>query len=106
MVSLCTVRIFQTIKNIRLVDAAIVAASVLAAAGFWARNILLIALIIPAGIILIKHKAATREERDRRETLSLYSLAISLFVPIIIIFALIIYFILKIVPVVIDSWQG
>ena len=100
------VRVFQTIKKVKLVDIAIVAASVLAAAGFWTRNIFLIALIIPAGIILAKHKATNREERDRRETLSLYSLAISLFIPIIIIFALIIFFILKIIPIVIDNWQG
>ncbi len=98
--------VFHRIKSIRLVDIAIVAASVLAAAGFWTRNIWLIALIVPAGIILVKHKAATREERDRREILSLYSLAVSLFIPIIILFALIIYFVLGIIPVIIDSWQG
>ena len=80
------VKIFQTIERITLVDIAIVAASVLAAAGFWTRNIFLLALIIPAGILLVKHKAATKEERDRRETLSLTSLAISLFIPIVIIF--------------------
>ena len=91
--------------KIRLVDTAIVAASVLAAAGFWTRNIILLALIIPAGIILVKHKAATKAERDRRESLSLYSLAISLFIPIIIIFFLIIYFFWKIIPVIIENWQ-
>lgn len=100
------VRVLQKIKRIRLVDVAIVAASVLAAAGFWTRNILLIALIIPAVVILVTHRATTREERERRETLSLYSLAISLFVPIIIIFPLIIYAILKIIPLIIDNWQG
>ncbi|MBW2442423.1 MAG: hypothetical protein JRH12_18240 [Deltaproteobacteria bacterium] len=100
------VRVLQKIKRIRLVDVAIVAASVLAAAGFWTRNILLIALIIPAVVILVTHRATTREERERRETLSLYSLAISLFIPIIIIFALIIYAILKIIPLIIDNWQG
>ena len=94
------------IKKIRLVDMAIVAASILAAAGFWTRNIFLIALIIPAGIILVKHKATTQEERDRREALSLYSLAISLFVPIIIIFTLIVYTIIKFIPLIIASWQG
>ena len=98
--------VFQSIKKVRLVDVAIVAASVLAAAGFWTRNILLIALIIPAGIILVKHKAATKKERDRREALSLYSLAVSLLMPIIIVFVLIIYFILKIIPVIIENWQG
>jgi uncharacterized membrane protein YphA (DoxX/SURF4 family) len=100
------VRVLQKTKRIRLVDVAIVAASVLAAAGFWTRNILLIALIIPAVVILVTHRATTREERERRETLSLYSLAISLFIPIIIIFALIIYAILKIIPLIIDNWQG
>jgi len=100
------VRVLQKIKRIRLVDVAIVAASVLAAAGFWTRNILLIALIIPAVVILVTHRATTREERERRETLSLYSLAISLFIPIIIIFSLIIYAILKIIPLIIDNWQG
>jgi hypothetical protein len=100
------VRVLQKIKRIRLVDVAIVAASVLAAAGFWTRNILLIALIIPAVIILVTPRTTTREERDRRETLSLYSLAISLFIPIIIIFSLIIYAILKIIPLIIDNWQG
>jgi hypothetical protein len=43
-------------KKIKLVDAAIVAASILAAAGFWTRNIVLIALIIPAGIVLVTSK--------------------------------------------------
>ena len=99
-------RIFQAIKSVRLVDLAIVAASVLAAAGFWTRNILIIALLIPAGIILVKHKATTREERDRREALSLNSLAVSLLIPIIIIFSLIVYFILKIIPLIIENWQG
>ena len=99
-------KISHAIKKIRLVDVAIVAASALAAVGFWTRNILLIALIIPAGIILVKHKATTQQERDRREALSLYSLAVSLFIPIIIIFALISYFILKLIPVVIENWQG
>ena len=98
--------VFQSIKGVRLVDLAIVAASVLAAAGFWTRNILLIALIIPAGIILVKHKATTQEERDRREALSLNSLAVSLLMPIIIIFSLIVYFILKIIPLIIENWQG
>ena len=81
-------KITQAIRKIRLVDVAIVAASVLAATGFWTRNIFLIALIIPAGIILVKHKATTQQERERREALSLYSLAVSLFIPIIIIFCL------------------
>ena len=102
---MCDLKIAQAIKKIRLVDVAIVAASILAAAGFWTRNMLLIALIIPAGIILIKHKSTTREERDRREALSLYSLAVSLFIPIIIIFALISYFFLKLIPIVIENWQ-
>jgi hypothetical protein len=100
------VSVFKTIKKIKLVDLAIVSASILAAAGFWTRNIVLLALIIPAGIVLVKHKATTRAERDRRETLSPYSLAISLFIPIVIIFGFMIYFILKIIPIVIDSWQG
>ena len=93
------------VQKIKLIDAAIVAASVLAAAGFWTRNIVLLALIIPAGIILVKHKAATKEERDRRENLSLYSLAFSLFIPIVIIFFLIIYFFWKIVPVIVENWK-
>jgi 4-hydroxybenzoate polyprenyltransferase len=100
------VKVYQDIKSVRLVDVAIVAASVLAAAGFWTRNLLLIALIIPAGIILVKHKASSQKERDRREALSLYSLAVSLLVPIVIIFSLIVYFILKIIPVIVDNWQG
>ncbi|CAB1057551.1 hypothetical protein D1BOALGB6SA_2304 [Olavius sp. associated proteobacterium Delta 1] len=95
----------RLLKNIRLVDVAIVAASVLAAAGFWTRNILLIALIIPAGIVLVTSKATTKEERDRRESLSLKSLAFSLFIPIIIILAMVIYFIGKLVPTIIENWQ-
>jgi heme O synthase-like polyprenyltransferase len=93
------------LKKIKLVDAAIVAASILAAAGFWTRNIVLIALIIPAGIVLVTSKATTREERERRESLSLKSFAFSLFIPIIIIFAMVIYFIGRLVPMIIESWQ-
>ena len=84
---------------------AIIAASVLAAAGFWTRNILLIALIIPAGIVLVTNKATTKEERDRRESLSLKSLAFSLFIPIVIIFAMVIYFIGKLLPIIVSNWQ-
>jgi hypothetical protein len=92
-------------KKIKLVDVAIIAASVLAAAGFWTRNILLIALIIPAGIVLVTNKATTKEERDRRESLSLKSLAFSLFIPIVIIFAMVIYFIGKLLPIIVSNWQ-
>ena len=92
-------------KKIRLIDVAIVAASVLAAVGFWTRNILLIALIIPAGIVLVTSKATTKEERDRREALTLKSLAFSLFIPIVIIFTLVIYFFGKLVPIIIENWQ-
>jgi hypothetical protein len=93
------------LQKIKLVDAAIVAASVLAAVGFWTRNIVLIALIIPAGIILVTSKAATKEEQERRESLSLKSFAFSLFIPIIVIFAMVIYFIGKLIPIIIKSWQ-
>jgi hypothetical protein len=92
-------------KKVRLVDVAIVAASVLAAAGFWTRNILLIAMIIPAAMVLVANKAATKEERDRRESLSVRSFAFSLFIPIVIIFAMAIYFIGRLVPVIIENWQ-
>ena len=92
-------------KKIKLVDIAIVSASILAATGFWTRNIFLIALIIPAGIVLVTSKATTREERDRRESLSLRSFAFSLFIPIVIIFAMAVFFIGKLVPVILKSWQ-
>ena len=88
----------QFLKKIRLIDAAIVAISILAAIGFWTRNILIIALLIPAGIYVIKHKAATKEEKGRREALSLKSFAISLVVPIIIVFSLIVFFADKTYP--------
>ena len=92
-------------KNIRLVDVAIVATSVLAAAAFWTRNIFLIALLIPIGIYLVTNRAKTKEERDRRESLTVRSLAFSLFIPIIIIFLGMIYIIIKLVPLIIENWQ-
>ena len=91
------------IKSIRPVDVAIVAAAILGAIGFWIRNIILIALAIPLGIYVVSHKAKTKAEKDRRENLALRSFAVSLFIPIIIVFILVIIFIIRIVPEIISA---
>jgi len=92
------------LKSIKLVDVAIVTASILAAIGFWMRNIILIAMVIPLGIYIVTHKAKTKAEKDRRESLALRSFAASLFIPIIIVFILIVIFFIKIVPRIISAW--
>jgi hypothetical protein len=91
--------------KIRRIDVAIVALSVLAAVGFWSRNILIIGLAIPAGIYIIKHKAGSEAEKERREALSIKSLAVSLVIPVIIVFSLTVYLLIKLVPVIIHNWN-
>ena len=93
------------LKHIRFIDVVIVAISILAAIGFWTRNVWVLVLLIPAAIIVIKHKAASKEEKDRREALSLKSFAVTLVVPIIIVFGLIVFLIVKLIPLIIASWQ-
>jgi hypothetical protein len=93
------------LKKIRRIDTAIVAISILAAIGFWTRNLLIIALLIPAGIYVIKHKAATKEEQERRQALSLKSFAVSLIVPILIVFSLIVFLLIRLIPLIIENWQ-
>lgn len=91
-------------NSIKRVDAAIVAASILAAIGFWTRNIILIAMVIPLGVYIVTHKAKTKAEKDRRESLALRSFAASLFIPIIIVFILTVIFIIRIVPKILEAW--
>ena len=96
---------FILLKKIQLIDAAIVAISILTATGFWTRNLLFIALLIPAGVYVVKHKAATKEEKGRREALSIKSFAISLVVPIIVVFSLIVFLLIKLIPLIIENWH-
>ena len=84
---------------------ALVAAAVLTAIAFWTRNIIVIALLIPAGIVLVRHRADTKEEKDRREALATKALMLSLLLPIVLVMSLVIYFLVKTVPLIIRYWQ-
>ncbi|MGB5424693.1 MAG: hypothetical protein WBN03_21175 [Desulfobacterales bacterium] len=92
-------------RKIRLIDVALVAAAVLTAIAFWTRNIIVIALLIPAGIVLVRHRADTKEEKDRREALATKALMLSLLLPIVLVMSLVIYFLVKTVPLIIRYWQ-
>jgi len=89
----------------RLIDAGIVAAAFLTAVAFWTRNIIAIALLLPAGILLIRHRARNKDEQERRETLALRSLAVSLLLPIAVVLALIFYFLWNLIPEIVTHWQ-
>lgn len=89
----------------RLIDATIVAAAFLTAIAFWTRNMIAIALLLPAGILLVRHRARSKAELQRREALALHSLAISLILPIIVVLALIFYFLWNLIPEIIAHWQ-
>lgn len=93
------------LKKIPFINITIVGISILAAIGFWTRNVWIVALLIPTGIAVIKHKATSKEEKNRREALSLKSLAVSLVVPIIVVFSLIVFLLFKLIPVIIENWQ-
>jgi hypothetical protein len=92
-------------RKIGLIDVALVAAAVLTAIGFWTRNIIAIALLIPAGILLVRHRADTKEEKDRREALVTKTFMVSLLLPIMLVMALVAYFLFQIVPLIIRNWQ-
>ena len=82
-----------------------VATAILTAIAFWTRNILFIALLIPAGISLVRHRADTKKEKDRREALATKTFMLSLLLPIVLIMTLAIYFLVKTVPLIIRFWQ-
>ena len=66
-------------------------------------------LFIPAAIMAIyvhKNKSITKQEKDRREDLSNKSFAASLFIPIIVIFVILIFVLIKIIPLILKSYQG
>jgi hypothetical protein len=77
----------------------------LTAIAFWTRNLIAIALLLPAGILLVRHRARSKAERQRREALALHSLAISLILPILVVLALIFYFLWNLIPEIIAHWQ-
>ena len=92
-------------RKIGLIDVALVATAVLTALAFWTRNIVAIALLIPAGIMLVRHRADTKEEKDRREALATKTFMLSLLLPIFLIVGLAIFFLVKTVPLIIHDWQ-
>ncbi len=93
------------LRKIGLIDVALVATAILTAIAFWTRNIIVIALLIPAGIILVRHRADTKKEKDRREALATKTLMLSLLLPIVLIMGLALYFLVKTVPLIIQNWQ-
>ncbi len=98
--------LFHRLKNIRLIDTAIAAISILLALGFWTRSIPLVFLLIATAVMTIKHKAPSKKERGRRETLFLNSFTVALFVPIIIIFSFILFLIARLIPLIVAHWHG
>jgi heme/copper-type cytochrome/quinol oxidase subunit 2 len=88
-----------------LIDVALVATAILTAIAFWTRNIIFIALLLPAGIMLVRHRADTSEEKDRREALATKTFMLSLLLPIVLIMGLAVYFLVKTVPLIILYWQ-
>jgi hypothetical protein len=95
----------RLLRKIGLIDVALVATAVLTAIAFWTRNIVFIALLIPAGILLVRHRADTRDEKDRREALATRAFMLSLLLPIVLITGLALYFLVKTVPLIIRFWQ-
>ena len=83
----------------------LVATAILTAIAFWTRNIIVIALLIPAGIMLVRHRADTKEEKNRREALATKTFMLSLLLPIVLVMGLAIYFLVKTVPLIIRYWQ-
>ena len=66
-------------------------------------------LFIPAVILAIYvyiHKPETEKEKERREDLSNKSFAASLLVPIMVIFVVLIFILIKIIPLILKSFQG
>ncbi len=92
-------------RKIGLIDVALVATAILTAIAFWTRNIIFIALLIPAGIMLVRYRADTKKEKDRREALATRSFMLALLLPIVLIMGLALTFLVKIVPLIIRYWQ-
>jgi hypothetical protein len=95
----------RCLRKIGLIDVALVATAILTAVSFWTRNIIFIALLIPAGIILVRHRADTKKEKERREALATKTFMLSLLLPIVLITGLALYFLVKTVPEIIRYWQ-
>jgi hypothetical protein len=91
-------------RRFRGVDAAIVSTAILLALAFWTRNIVVVFLLIPCAVFLIKHRTTSRQERTRREVLATRSFAATLIIPIIVVLVLAVYFLIRLVPVIVASW--
>ena len=55
--------------------------------------------------MLVRHRADTSEEKDRREALATKTFMLSLLLPIVLIMGLAVYFLVKTVPLIILYWQ-
>jgi len=90
----------------RKVNLAIILISASAALMFWTREVWPIILLAPALLVLHKYRATTVEEKDRRQELSQRSFAVSLIIPIAVLFIFFIVFLWKIIPSIVGNWSG
>ena len=93
-------------NDTKLLNFCIIASPVLLIIGYFTGQYW---LFVPAVVMVIyahKNKAKTKQEKERREDLSNKALAASLFIPIIVIFLMLIFVLMKIVPLVLKNYQG
>jgi uncharacterized membrane protein YidH (DUF202 family) len=95
-----------TKDNTKLIKFCIIAPPVLMIIAYLSGEYLLFIPAVVMAIYVYINKPKTKTEKERREDLSNKSFAVSLLVPIMVIFVICIFALIKIIPIILKSFQG
>lgn len=94
--------------RIRLIDVAIIVEGILIGllVVIHSISIWLIFPILLLAIYIYKNKPDKKEEKERRELISNQAFAFGLLLPVFIIMVFLVYFAFKLIPIIVQNWQG
>ncbi|MCP3930931.1 MAG: hypothetical protein GY705_17740 [Bacteroidetes bacterium] len=91
--------------KVGIVEIAIILEGILLGLIFITHSLWLFIPLIIVGIYCYAHKAKTKEETERRESISNQAFAFGLLIPVFLIIGFFTWLIVKLIPVIINNWQ-
>ena len=91
--------------RVRLIDCAVILEGILCGLILFTQSFWLIAPLIVVAFLVYKHKAKTKKETERQESISNQAFAFGLLTPAIVLMVFFVWLLVKLVPVILQNWQ-